>query len=226
MSKSIVFLCSGGGGNLRFIDAAARRGWLGDALVTAVIADRECGAVEFARQANIQTFLADFSCSGQLSLVSALKELMPSVIVTNVHKILTRELVQEFQGKLVNLHYSLLPAFSGLIGVRPIQQALACGVKFVGVTAHYVDEDVDAGCPISQSAIPVDPEDNEEKIMDVVFRCGCISLLSGLRKILSIEGSGDQLCVVSGRNVLFNPGPKVHDDIFAEAFWNGIKVCQ
>jgi len=223
---NIVFLCSGGGGNLKFLEFAVRRGWIGDARISAVIGDRECGGLFFARENGISTYQHDFSLDRQGDLANFLKRFSPNVIVTNVHRILSSKFVEEFSGRLINLHYSLLPSFSGLIGVRPIREALAYGVKFVGVTAHYVDEGVDTGRPIVQAAIPVFEEDGEDELMDVVFRCGCVSLVTAFREVLRVPMGGIARPVlnVKGRNVIFNPPVNEKDEFSDEVFWMRLKA--
>ena len=68
-------------------------------------------------------------------------------------------LLNKFQGRIINIHPSLLPAFPG---VDAIGQALDYGVKVFGVTVHYVDSTLDGGKIISQAAIPYDGNDREE----------------------------------------------------------------
>ena len=74
-------------------------------------------------------------------------------------RIVGKVLLEAFQGKIINIHPSLLPAFPG---VDAIGQALKYGVKVFGVTVHYVDETLDGGKIISQAAIPYDGDDREE----------------------------------------------------------------
>jgi len=69
--------------------------------------------------------------------------------------------VKAFEGRLMNIHPSLLPAFPGLDAQR---QALEHGVKVSGATVHYVNESLDAGPIILQAAVPVEPDDTEETL--------------------------------------------------------------
>ena len=68
-------------------------------------------------------------------------------------------LLEAFQGRIINIHPSLLPAFPG---VDAIGQALSYGVKVFGITVHYVDQTLDGGKIISQAAIPYDGDSREE----------------------------------------------------------------
>jgi len=71
------------------------------------------------------------------------------VVLAGFMEILSPEFIRRFQGRIVNVHPSLLPAFRGL---RPIEQAMDYGVRVMGVTVHFVDEGVDSGPIILQQA--------------------------------------------------------------------------
>jgi phosphoribosylglycinamide formyltransferase 1 len=215
----IVFLCSGGGGNLRFIAEAIRRGLLVDAEICGVITDRECSASFFARQENIPVSECDFSEPDQSGLMDKLIDLGPGVIVSNVHKILSPTVVDSFRGRLVNLHYSLLPAFGGVIGAKALTQALDYGAQLVGTTVHWVDHLVDAGSVIRG--------DEALALMDIVFRAGCISLLTGMELIRGDKQVGSEelrsLIEVSGRMVLFSPQVVFFSEFHDKCFWESLK---
>ena len=223
----IVFMCSGGGGNLRFILEAIHLDLLIDAEVCGIIIDRECPASLFARQHNIAVSECDFSEKNQFGLINKLQDLDPGVIVSNVHKILSPVVVGSFRGRLVNLHYSLLPAFGGVIGVKALSQALEYGVQLVGTTVHLVDDLVDAGSPLVQAAVPVIQGDEPLALMDIVFRVGCISLLTGIQLIREdkqiISGESRSLIEISGRSILFNPPVTSFPEFEDESFWRRLK---
>ncbi len=183
--KRIVFLCSGGGGNLAFVHHATEQGWV-DGAIVAVLTDRQCHANVFAESVGIANHCIDFNGPSQTELLEALEKHKPDVVVTTVHKILCDEVVEAYRGKLVNLHYSLLPAFGGLIGDRPVRAAIEYGARFTGATVHLVDETVDGGRPLVQVAIPLRAEENDfTHLMDLVFRCGCISLMWSIDILLN-----------------------------------------
>ena len=224
---NIVFLCSGGGGNLRFMAEAIRAGWIMNATICGVITDRECLANQFARENNIWTGEVDFSEHDQLCLIETLNRFGPDIIVTNVHKILSPQVVDAFKGALVNLHYSLLPAFGGVIGAKPVRLALDYGSLFVGTTVHLVNALVDGGLPLVQTAIPVRKGDTAENLMDIVFRCGCISLLNGVQilrpnkqRIVRDNCSYLKIC---DRTVVVNPMVSYYPDYEADSLWQKIK---
>lgn len=74
------------------------------------------------------------------------------VVLAKYMRILTPNFVSHFEGKIINIHHSFLPAF---IGANPYKQAFERGVKIIGATAHFVTNDLDEGPIISQDVIPV-----------------------------------------------------------------------
>lgn len=222
MTLRIAFLCSGGGGNLRFTVQAIEKGALPDAMVCAVLTDRECLANHFAHEHHIDTRVLDYRAQGQQEVLDALDDANADVVITNVHKILAAPVVAAYRGRLVNLHYSLLPAYGGVIGLRPVELALADGMKFIGVTAHHVDEAVDAGRPIIQAVIPTEPQDTTASLADLVFRSGCLALLETLRTFTPDSmgrAGGIASASVHNRDIRFNPGLSFPASMFDELFW-------
>lgn len=184
--KRVVFLCSGGGGNLRFIYKAIEQGWINGAEIVAVLTDRKCPANSFAASHNIFTRSICLTGDDQVDLLNQLNEFEPDLIVTTIHKILNRPIVDKFRNKLINLHYSLLPAFGGLIGARSVKAAIDFGARLTGVTTHLVDESIDGGRPIVQVTVPLYPEeDSVDEVMNLVFRCGCVALMTSLNICLN-----------------------------------------
>lgn len=175
--KKIVFLVSGNGGNLKFFDLACRKGFIENIQLTAV-ADRECGAVQFARDRGIPNHVISYTRSDNRALLEILNEVSPDFVITNWHKIIDKDTVAAYAGRLVNLHYSLLPAFSGLIGTEPIKRAIEQGCKFIGPSCHLVDEGVDTGKILAQGVFKLNmPLDGAVQAM---FQTGCLVLLNGL----------------------------------------------
>jgi len=225
--KRIVFLCSGGGGNLRFVKVAVEKGWFGDAVLTAVLTDRECGANDYARLHGINEKCIDFSTNRQLELIDSLDYYRPDIVITTVHRILNEEVIEKFRGKLINLHYSLLPSFGGSIGIRPVKDALAYGAKLVGITVHLVDESLDGGKPLMQAAIPVKGFDDVNSLMDLLFRCGCLSLGSAINAYFlddrKLSNAIEDVVKIKDRYCLFSNKINMPLDIQNEAFWETIK---
>ncbi len=96
-------------------------------------------AASFGDRAERDAALADWLGERQVELV----------VLAGFMELLGSAFVERFRGRIVNVHPSLLPAFPG---VRPIEEALAYGVRQMGVTVHFVDEGVDSGPIIAQEA--------------------------------------------------------------------------
>jgi phosphoribosylglycinamide formyltransferase 1 len=80
-----------------------------------------------------------------------------ALVLAGFMRILSHDVVDRFRDRILNIHPSLLPSFPG---ARAVEQALEHGVKVTGVTVHFVDEKVDHGPIIAQSAIPVMADDD------------------------------------------------------------------
>ncbi len=85
----------------------------------------------------------------------------PLVLLAGFMRILTPDFVQAHAGRLINIHPSLLPAFTGL---HTHQRAIAAGCKFAGATVHRVTEVLDEGAILEQSVVPVLPEDDAKTL--------------------------------------------------------------
>jgi len=223
--KKVLFLCSGGGGNLRFVHEAIKRNWLAEFEIIEVISDRPCQAIDFAENNGLSTKCVDFNGDRQRTLIEQIRLCGPDVIITTVHKILNTDFVQEFRGKMINLHYSLLPSFAGSIGVEPVKAAIKYGSCIAGATVHEVTSEVDAGRPKAQAAFSLAPEDIVESVMDIEFRAGCVLLLIALKSwgdATRVDWSG-RISILKGRMVLINPSISLPDDLSQEYFWNLLK---
>lgn len=84
------------------------------------------------------------------------------VVLAKYMRVLTSEFVARFANKIINIHHSFLPAF---IGARPYHQAYERGVKIIGATAHYVNDNLDEGPIIMQDVINVDHSYSAEDMM-------------------------------------------------------------
>jgi len=89
------------------------------------------------------------------------------VCLAGYMRLLSAGFIRQFPGRILNIHPSLLPAFPGLDAQH---QALAHGVKISGCTVHFVDEDLDAGPIILQTAVPVEDQDTAETLSARILR--------------------------------------------------------
>jgi len=216
----VAFLASGGGGTLRFVHHFSQL--YGEIEVCRVIADRECGAIQFARENEIESSVVKYSREKPWQLREEIAKIPEdSIIVTNFHKIIDSTTVGLFRGRLVNLHYSLLPSFSGLIGMETVVEAKSRGNTIIGSTCHYVDEIVDNGPIISQSALCVNWEVEEEvAVKDRLFRSSCLNLVNGLFHIYGKSGVRETR---EFQGSFFSPGLLFSTDCVTENFWQQVK---
>jgi phosphoribosylglycinamide formyltransferase-1 len=170
-TKSIVILISGSGSNMRaVIEAAAREDWLGrlGARVVAVISNKpEAAGLGLAQQAGIATEVLDHRGydsreAFDAALMQAIDRHAPTlVLLAGFMRILTPGFVRHYEGRLVNIHPSLLPAFPGLHTHR---RAIEAGCAQAGATVHWVTPELDHGPILAQAAVPVWPGDTEQTL--------------------------------------------------------------
>lgn len=165
--KNLVLLISGRGSNLQSILQAEReQGW--GICVRGVISNRaDAAGLEVARAFGVPTQViahADFASREAFdqALAEAIDALQPDVIaLCGFMRVLGAAFVDRFAGRLVNIHPSLLPAFTGL---RTHARALEEGVKWHGATVHLVSNALDHGPILAQAAVPVLDGDTAETL--------------------------------------------------------------
>ena len=221
---SVVFLVSGNGGTLKFLHQAIKSDLVQSIGISCVIADRNCGALEYAQKEGIPNALIKYLRTDTNSLHALLDDLSPDVIITNIHKILDDRLVAKFRHKLINLHYSLLPAFKGLIGMKTIDEAIKIKSRFIGGTCHYVDEQVDNGAIISQFVLPLSYPPDVNQLQNIEFRASSLLLLNSIIILTQPKGNQSGLNAVSilGSPVYFEPNVLVNYALFDQQFWSRI----
>jgi phosphoribosylglycinamide formyltransferase 1 len=162
MGGRVAVLASGSGTNLQaLLDHPA----IG---VVLVVSDRgDAGALSRARDAGVEALHLDPRAFGSredhdTALVRLLQDRgIDLVCLAGYMRILSPVAVRAFDGRIVNVHPSLLPAFPGAHAVR---DALDWGVKVTGCTVHVVDEEVDHGPILAQEPVPVRKDDDEESL--------------------------------------------------------------
>jgi len=165
--KRIVTLVSGRGSNLQAIHAAClQQGW--SAALVAVVSNRpDAGALTYAAQHGIATALVDHRAFASRetfddALAAAIDAFEPDLLVlAGFMRILGESFVRRFEGRMLNIHPSLLPAFPGLHTHR---RALEAGCKATGATVHFVTPELDHGPIVMQSVVPVRPGDDEHSL--------------------------------------------------------------
>ncbi|HSO93202.1 MAG TPA: phosphoribosylglycinamide formyltransferase [Candidatus Dormibacteraeota bacterium] len=160
-------LVSGEGSNLQAL-LTATRDPMYPARVVVVLANHDCGALEKAHKAGVTRSvfrLADYPDRRTRDLEMA-KSLhfhgVELVVCAGYDAILVPAFTRQFSGRIINIHPSLLPAFSGTMDA--VAQALQSGVPETGCTVHIVTDEVDAGPVIAQRRVAIGPDDTVETL--------------------------------------------------------------
>jgi len=160
-------LCSGRGTNLQSIMAAVESGQI-PATIAVVITDKpDAKALERAEKAGIPHICFDRKKYSdkeafERDIAAELHKYgVTLVVLAGFMRILSPYFVREFAGRIMNIHPSLLPSFGGAHAHRDV---LAYGVKVSGCTIHFVDEGMDSGPIILQTAVPVEQDDDEDTL--------------------------------------------------------------
>jgi phosphoribosylglycinamide formyltransferase-1 len=167
MKKRVAILISGRGSNMRaLIEAAKAKDYPAEiVLVISNVAD--AGGLEFARDNGIETKVIEhkkfpsreiFDNAMDVALNTANVEI---VALAGFMRLLSPRFVEKWQGRMINVHPSLLPAYKGL---HTHQRAIEAGEKFAGCTVHFVTPELDDGPTILQAKVPVLPGDTENKL--------------------------------------------------------------
>ena len=164
---AVAVLISGAGSNLQAIIDRVTGGQLA-CDIRLILSNRPgAGGLDRARAAGLSTRVIEHGGFAtredfDAALVRALREVGTELVVlAGFDRLVTRVLIDAFPGRIMNIHPALLPAFKGLHAQR---QAVEYGVKIVGATVHFVDEQTDHGPIIIQGAVPVLPGDDEEAV--------------------------------------------------------------
>ena len=163
----ISVLISGRGSNLQaLIDASAQPNFPAEIVLVLANVPNAFG-LERARKAGIATVAIphrdfakreDFDKAMDAKLTEAGVEF---ICLAGFMRLLSADFVRKWQGRIVNIHPSLLPAFKGM---HVHEQAIAAGVRVSGCTVHYVIPELDAGPPILQATVPVHPGDSADDL--------------------------------------------------------------
>lgn len=167
MSSRIVVLISGSGTNLQaIIDACAETNY--PAQVVGVVSNKaDAYGLTRAKNSEIDTISLshkefDSREDYDQALIAKIDSFQPDLIVlAGFMRILTSDFVQHYQGKLINIHPSLLPKYQGL---NTHQRAIDAGDKEHGVSVHFVTEELDGGPVILQAKVPVFDGDSVEEL--------------------------------------------------------------
>ena len=169
--KNIVILISGGGSNMAaIVKTAKNQNWSSslNARVAAVISNRaDAVGLQWAKEQGISTGSIDHKAFASReafdqALIQQIDTYAPSLVVlAGFMRILTPGFVTHYAGRLINIHPSLLPAFTGL---HTHQRAIDAGCKFAGATVHQVTAELDVGPILAQAVVPILSNDTEASL--------------------------------------------------------------
>ncbi|TGK05598.1 phosphoribosylglycinamide formyltransferase [Leptospira langatensis] len=171
--KKLVFLASGRGSNFEAVLNCIRKGKIRGIPAFLVTDNPQAQAIQLASQYKVQSKVLDFKSFPKkedyhTELLRTLIEISPDLIVAcGYMRILKPEIIRAFPNRIINIHPSLLPAFTGLNAQK---QALEYGVKVAGCTAHFVDEGVDSGPIILQGTVKIEEKMTERELTLAILK--------------------------------------------------------
>ena len=170
----IAVLISGGGSNLLSIINQIEEGNI-NAKIHCVISDRESAkGLLKAKEKGIDTFVISkkkYGTKTSEKILELLREKVDLIVLAGYLSILDGEILKEFKNKIINIHPSLIPSFSGngMYGIKVHEAAIKKGVMFSGCTVHFVNEEVDGGAIINQALVPVYFEDTAKTLQERIL---------------------------------------------------------
>lgn len=171
---NIAVIASGRGSNFAAL-AEACRGESFPARIALLFSDNEgAGALALADSFGIERRVVDcgpkkgsMSPESSAEMARLCRERgVGLVCLAGFMRIVKGDLMQEYRGRMINIHPALLPSFKGLDGQR---QALEYGVRYAGCTVHFVDDGVDTGPILVQRVVPVSPRDSVESLSERIL---------------------------------------------------------
>lgn len=197
----IAVLVSGNGSNLQAIIDAKKEGYL-NVEIAAVIADRDCFALQRAKDNGISTYLLSKKDPNfQNYLYDILTKNADLVVCAGFLSIIEKKIIDRFRNKIINIHPALLPSFGGkgMYGEKVHRKVLEYGVKISGCTVHFIDENVDCGPIIFQYALPVLDDDDVNSLSQriLVFEHQLIVEAIKLISLNKIKVEGRKVTILS-----------------------------
>lgn len=167
----IICMLSGRGSNFKAILDNISNGML-NAEVVCAISDKQCAGLDIAKKNNIEAIFIDPIGLTKKQYAKNLIDVVSSydsdlIALAGFMRILDDSFVNAFEGKIINIHPSLLPLFKGL---HPQKQALDAGVKISGATVHFVTNELDSGPIIIQGAVSVHENDTPESLASRILK--------------------------------------------------------
>ncbi len=174
----IAVLVSGGGTNLQAIIDAVENGTIQNTCIKVVISNNaNAFALERAKKHGIHAVCIspkDFASREEFNdafLAKLNSYGVDLVVLAGFLVVIPKEMIREYENRIINIHPSLIPAFcgTGFYGLKVHEGVLSRGVKVTGATVHFVDEGTDTGPIILQKAVAVQPEDTPKTLQQRVM---------------------------------------------------------
>ena len=163
----LAVLVSGRGSNLQAIIDSVEKSSLAAEISLVLSNVKDAYALERGKKHGLEVvFLDPKGYPNKAAYEEKMIELLKSksvdlICLAGFMRILGKNFIEAFSGKIINIHPSLLPAFPGL---KVQKKALEHGVKFSGCTVHFVNEEIDGGPIIKQAIVPIHDEDSVESL--------------------------------------------------------------
>ena len=159
-------------GHARLVDVGLREDGLVRSQLQSMVSDRSCPAEDMARSHGVAVTRIVEPDNRLFSdaLLAHCESIRADYVVLLFNRLLAGPLLERYRHRIVNFHPSLLPAFKGL---RAVDEALDAGVRFIGTTVHFIDEEMDQGQIIMQTIQARDPEASRAEVADRQFEQMC-----------------------------------------------------
>ena len=196
---NIGVLISGNGKNLQAIIDAIDKGIINGRIKVVISNRKDAYGLVRGKKANIESLYLDpKGCDAAIYDRKILQELkkrnVDLVVLAGYLRILSKEFIEEYKNRIINIHPSLIPSFcgKGYYGDRVHKAVLDYGVKYTGATVHFVDEGTDTGPIILQEVVKVDDNDTvdtlKEKVLEVEHKLLVQAIKLFCQSKLSIKG--------------------------------------
>jgi len=174
MTMRLAVAISGRGSNLAALLAALPAG--GPAEVALVLSNRAAAGLELARERGIPALVLADPADAREWLAALAAHRADLIVLAGYLKLVPRDVVERYRGRIINIHPALLPAFGGpgMYGRRVHEAVLASGAPVSGATVHLVDEVYDRGRVLAQARVPVlrgdTPDTLAARVLEVEHR--------------------------------------------------------
>ena len=196
MVMRLAILISGRGSNMLALEEALAP-HQDKGRIDLVIADKSCAGLALAKERGLKIGQIDYAARGKKDAEAELAEMLEAaeidmILLAGFMRVLSAAFVARFEGRIINIHPSLLPKYKGL---NTHQRALDAGDSEHGVSVHLVTAGLDEGPLIAQASVPIYPEDDETSLSErllpaehALYAMVIITLLKGTL-ILTAQGA-------------------------------------